>query len=204
MRRPLLILPLVFVAGASAQIFTAAQADAGRALYAQSCAGCHGANFEGSGDAPPLSGSTFLLKWRPRMVSELFGEILQNMPTTNPGSLGEGASLAATAFILQRNGAQAGGRALTPGATNLIGAIATGQGRGGTGRGGQAGAVPLIVMGAGSATAATRGGTLPTLTYGVTAPGEVKNYVPVTAGDAQESAARGLADLRTQLSTAQL
>ena len=181
MRRSVFIAPLLFAASASAQIFTVAQADAGRALYAQSCAGCHGANFEGSGDAPPLSGSTFLLKWRPKMVSELFGEILQNMPTTNPGSLGEAASLAATAYLLQRNGAPAGAQALTPGATTLIGAVATGQGRGGAGRGGQAGAAPLIVAGAGSATAATRGGTVATLTYGVTAPGEVKNYVPVTA-----------------------
>src|SRR5271165_1779454 len=126
MRCIVLLSPLFFVGIAQAQIFTSAQAESGRAIYAQSCSGCHGANFEGSGDAPPLAGGTFMLKWRPKMVSELFGEILQNMPTTNPGSLGEAASLAATAYILQRNGAQAGQSALTPGATTLIGAVATG------------------------------------------------------------------------------
>ena len=89
-------------------VFTAAQAQAGGAVYDQNCSACHGANFEGSGDAPALSGGTFRLKWGPKMVSELFGVILQTMPPTNPGSLGEAAALNATAYILQRNGAQAG------------------------------------------------------------------------------------------------
>ncbi len=47
-----------------------------------------------------------MLKWRPKMVSELFGEILQTMPANNPGSLSEAAALNATAYILQRNGAR--------------------------------------------------------------------------------------------------
>ena len=99
-------LPIVISAPICAQvsaqpatgIFTAAQADSGRALYARTCSGCHGADFEGSGDAPALAGGTFMLKWRPKMVSELFGEILQNMPPTSPGSLGEAAALNATAY----------------------------------------------------------------------------------------------------------
>ncbi len=76
-------------------------------------------SMEGSGDAPALVGGTFLLKWRPKMVSELFGDILQTMPASNPGSLGEAAALNATAYILQRNGAAAGQQALIPGATTL-------------------------------------------------------------------------------------
>src|ERR1700722_11137412 len=129
-------------------IFNTAQVQSGEAIYTQNCAGCHGVNFEGSGDAPPLAGGTFLLRWRPKMVSELFGEILQNMPPTNPGSLGEAAALNATAYILQRNGAQAGQQALAPGTATLIGSIATGQaqvqGRGGRG-------ASSIVVGSGSA-----------------------------------------------------
>jgi mono/diheme cytochrome c family protein len=96
--------------GSSPAVFTAAQAQSGFDIYAQNCAGCHGADFEGSGDAPALAGGTFMLKWRTKMVSELFGEILQNMPPTNPGSLGEPAALSATAYILQRNGAQPASR----------------------------------------------------------------------------------------------
>jgi mono/diheme cytochrome c family protein len=167
---------------AAAPIFTAAQAEAGRGVYDQNCAGCHGANFQGSGDAPALSGGTFLLHWRPKMVSELFGEIIQTMPPTSPGSLGEAAGLNVTAYILQRNGAQAGTQPLVGGAAMQIGTVATGQqaagqqaaggGRGAAaqGRGGAAGrgAAP-VVRGAGASTA-----------RGVSVEGEVKNYVPVT------------------------
>src|ERR1700675_4260002 len=106
---------LAVVSAQPAGVFTAAQAQAGRAVYEQNCSACHGANFEGSGDAPTLAGGTFMLKWGPKMVSELFGEILQTMPPTNPGSLGETAALSATAYILQRNGAQAGRQALPAG-----------------------------------------------------------------------------------------
>jgi alcohol dehydrogenase (cytochrome c) len=156
-------------------VFTAAQAQAGRAVYEQNCAACHGANFEGSGDAPSLVGGTFMLKWGPKMVSELFGEILQTMPPTNPGSLGEPAALNATAYILQRNGAQPGQQPLTGSASTVIRTIANGQAPAGnapaSGRGGAA----AMVVGAGSGNG--RGGAT---ARGVTVPGEVKNYVPVT------------------------
>jgi len=172
------VAPLIVSAQPAAGIFTAAQAESGRAVYAQSCSGCHGADFGGSGDAPALSGSTFLLKWRPKMVSELFGEILQNMPPTNPGSLGEPAALNATAFLLERNGAQPGQQALTGSAAMLIRTVANGQAPAGNapaqGRGGRGGG--SIVVGAGSGNG--RGGS--SATHGVTVAGEVKNYVPVT------------------------
>ncbi len=158
--------------------FTGTQAQSGRAVYDQNCSACHGLNFEGSGDAPALAGGTFMLKWGPKMVSELFGVILQTMPPTNPGTLGEAAALNATAYILQRNGAQSGPQPLTAGVSTLIRAIATGQapanlqtqGRGGRGGG------PMVV-GAGSGNG--RGGS--SVTHGVTVPGEVTNYVPVTS-----------------------
>src|ERR1700739_2008970 len=84
-------------------VFTANQAASGRALYAQACAACHGADMEGSGDAPALSGGTFTLNWRSKMISELFGQILQTMPLNSPGSLDEAAALNVTAYILERN-----------------------------------------------------------------------------------------------------
>jgi len=159
----------------AAGIFTDAQAQAGRGVYNQNCAGCHGANFEGSGDAPSLAGGTFMLQWRGKMVSDLFGQILQTMPPTSPGSLSESAALEVTAYLLERNGAQPGQQALTASASTRIGSIATGQaqpgagpGRGRGGRGG-APAAALIVRGAGLSTA-----------RGVSVAGEVKNYVPVT------------------------
>jgi alcohol dehydrogenase (cytochrome c) len=159
----------------SSSAFTAEQALNGGGVYSQNCAACHGINMEGSGDAPALAGASFMLKWRPKMVSELFGEILQTMPANNPGSLSEAAALNATAYILQRNGATAGQQALTGGATTLISAIATGRA--------PANAAALAgnrrslgILGAGS----SDGRTESAARRGVTVAGEVKNYVPVT------------------------
>src|SRR5690349_10347016 len=163
----------------SAGVFTADQAQSGRAVYDRNCSACHGMNFEGTGDAPSLAGGTFMLKWRSKMVSELFGEILQTMPPTNPGSLGEAAALNVTAYILQRNGAQAGEQSLAAANVTPIGTIATGQapaqggGRGGGGRGGGS-----MVLGAGTTAGQGRGGGTPA--RGVRVAGEVENYVPVT------------------------
>jgi len=162
----------------SAGAFTDAQAFSGSSVYAQNCAGCHGMNLEGSGDAPALVGGTFLLKWRPKMVSELFGDILQTMPASNPGSLGEAAALNVTAYILQRNGAATGQQALSSGATTLISAIATGQAPANGGRNGRGAA--SLVAGAGSAAGASGQRNVPVVRRGVTVAGEVKNYVPVT------------------------
>lgn len=164
----------------SAGVFTAAQASSGRAIYDQNCSACHGVDFEGSGDAPALAGGTFMLKWRPKMVSELFGEILQTMPPAAPESLGEGAALSVTAYILQRNGAQAGQQALGAGATTLIGAIASGQAPAnaqGQGRSSGSGA-GSIVLGAGST--AGQSGSAVSAKHGVSVAGEVRNYVPVS------------------------
>src|SRR2546429_9304206 len=124
------VLGAVSLGVASAQpagVFTAAQAQGGRGVYDQNCSGCHGANFEGSGDAPSLAGGTFMLKWGPKMVSELFGVILQTMPPTSPGSLSEAAALNATAYILQRNGAQLGQQPLTGSSSTIIRSVASGQ-----------------------------------------------------------------------------
>ena len=180
MRFSRLLFPLLFSLVAAAQqpggVFTAAQSVAGRSLYERVCSGCHGADFEGSGDAPSLAGGSFLLKWRTKMVSELFGTVLQTMPPTAPNSLGEEAALNATAYILERNGARAGQRALTAGAGMTIGSIATGQAP--TGQGPGRGAAALMIFGAGSTAGQGRGGA--SIKRGVSVAGEVKDYVPVT------------------------
>ena len=167
---------VVFAQQPSAAVFSPDQASSGAALYAKACAGCHGTDLDGSGDAPALTGGTFMLKWRSKMVSELFGQIMQTMPPTNPGSLNEAAALNATAFILQRNGAAGGPERLTAGIQTTIGSIATGQAPSG-GRGGRGGG--SMVLGAGSTSGQGRGGAI--TARGVSVAGEVRNYVPVTA-----------------------
>ena len=88
--------------------FTAAQAQAGQAAYGRQCAGCHSADLRGSGDAPAVAGPDFIAKWGSRAVNELFTYVVQSMPPTNPGSLGEAGTLEVTAYLLQVNGALAG------------------------------------------------------------------------------------------------
>ena len=94
--------------------YTAAQAQAGQAAYARQCAGCHSADLRGSGDAPAVAGPDFIAKWGSRAVNELFTYVVQSMPPTNPGSLGEAGTLEVTAYLLQINGALAGQQPLTP------------------------------------------------------------------------------------------
>ena len=166
---------------ATAGVYTAAQAQAGEAAYAQQCAGCHLPDFRGSGDAPPVAGADFRAKWGPRAVNDLFTYLVQTMPPTNPGALGEQGTLAVTAYLLQVNGAPAGQQALTPTVSTPINALLTGQPPAqAPARAGGAparGAIPMV-LGAGTGAGQSRGGA--TANRGVTVAGEVKNYVPVT------------------------
>src|SRR6185369_1911528 len=55
--------------------FTAAQADAGRAAYAQQCAACHGEALQGGQFGPTLKGKTFQNKWGGAPLGELYAYI---------------------------------------------------------------------------------------------------------------------------------
>jgi alcohol dehydrogenase (cytochrome c) len=171
----------------STPVFTADQAAAGRAAYQQNCASCHMPDMGGRNEAPPLAGSNFMGTWRTRTTRTLLDKV-HTMPPDDP-NLSDDQCLNIVAFILQANGAPAGPRALAAATAVTIGDLAQGQlqvqaggggGRGAAGQaaaGGRGGQVPA---GAGGAPAAggrggARGGPI-----GLTATGEVKNYVPVT------------------------
>src|SRR5262245_21724383 len=113
----------------AAGVYTAAQAQAGQTAYTQTCAGCHSSDFRGSGDAPAVAGPDFTAKWGPRAANDLFTYLVQSMPPTSPGSLGEAGTLNVTAYLLQINGAPAGQQpqqALTPTVSTPISALLTG------------------------------------------------------------------------------
>jgi len=93
---------------ASAGVFSAAQAQAGRAVYERSCAACHGADFQGAGGVPPVAGAGFLAKWQGKSVGDLFAYIRDFMPTGGGRSLPDTDYLAATAYILEANRFPAG------------------------------------------------------------------------------------------------
>jgi S-disulfanyl-L-cysteine oxidoreductase SoxD len=90
-------------------VFSNAQATRGGTLYAQRCAGCHGAALAGA-QAPPLEGPAFRFKWRKEPLSALFIKIRYTMPpnTADPERLApeQGADL--VAHLLKSNGFPAG------------------------------------------------------------------------------------------------
>ena len=106
-------------------VFTAQQADAGRAAYEARCAGCHLPDMSGRNEAAPLAGANFMNAWRGRSTRELYEYISATMP---PGgaTLGADVYLSITAFILQSNGATAGAQPLTAITAAPLAAIATG------------------------------------------------------------------------------
>src|SRR5579862_6894661 len=107
--------------------FTDAQASAGQAAYAQSCASCHANSLAGSGEAPALAGTAFVDSWGSRTTQELYNEIRLAMPPENPNSLGPDTYAAIVAFLLKANGAQAGASPLTPDTAVIIRSVATGR-----------------------------------------------------------------------------
>ncbi len=89
-------------------VYGAAQAEAGKALYAKSCAtGCHGANLAGGGPTPSLAGKDFLARWSGLSVGELYKRV-RTMPKNVPGSLSDDAYREVVAFLLSANGFPAG------------------------------------------------------------------------------------------------
>src|SRR5262245_20549017 len=88
--------------------YSDAQADQGRALYAEQCSSCHGVNFDDGAYAPPLKGNDFRLKWGSRPIDALFGYTRERMPPAQPGSLGDNRYAQVIALLLQENGAPAG------------------------------------------------------------------------------------------------
>lgn len=93
----------VEIGGTSAEVtFTAAQVERGRALYAERCATCHGNELHGGGGTP-LSGATFVSRWRDRSLRDLHFIATKQMPLDAPGSLRDDEGFDVLAFVLSKN-----------------------------------------------------------------------------------------------------
>lgn len=101
-------------------IYSADQAEQGKAVFEASCARCHGVDLKGEDDAPPLAGPYFASSWGGHKVSELVDFVQREMPFDEPGSLDEAGYLRAVAYVLARNGVPAGETALSKGAAGVI------------------------------------------------------------------------------------
>ena len=89
-------------------IYTSAQAERGKAVYAMNCAGCHGDKAEGGAAGPTLSGPDFTNGYKDGTAGALLNKISQDMPSSAPGSL-EGQQYADVfAYLLSINKYPAG------------------------------------------------------------------------------------------------
>jgi cytochrome c len=89
------------------KVYTDEQAKRGEAVYAKSCAACHGEALIG-GNAPPLKGDEFAFLWGDKSVGELFDRMKTLMPPENPSGLPTDTYRDITAFVLKANSYPAG------------------------------------------------------------------------------------------------
>ncbi len=108
---------LLRVTGLSAQdemrsiwsgVYTAEQADRGKAVYLEACAGCHGAGLLGNDEVPPMKGPHFMSDWNTQSVADLVARIHDTMPLDNPGSVSTTNATDLVAYLLQSNDIPAG------------------------------------------------------------------------------------------------
>jgi S-disulfanyl-L-cysteine oxidoreductase SoxD len=93
-------------------VYSADQAAQGKAIFADKCATCHGADLNGAEMAPPLVGATFLGDWVGQSADDLFTRIHTTMPANDPGSLSNAQAQQVMAYILSANQFPAGSAAL--------------------------------------------------------------------------------------------
>jgi len=106
-------------------VYSAAQAERGRAVYEARCSRCHGNDLNGvNGSA--LAGEGFVRHWEGRSVERLFRKIRDTMPPDGDRTITDGEKLDTVAYILQRNGLPDGATELAADPTALAGIQSTG------------------------------------------------------------------------------
>ena len=109
--------------------YSKAQADRGKALYAQSCSTCHLESLKGNcagedlsstayvcgatGSAPPLVGAPFMQRFH--SVGDLHSRVKWTMPPDRQNSMPAQDYLSIVAYLLQANGVPAGAQDLSAG-----------------------------------------------------------------------------------------
>lgn len=89
-------------------VYTAEQAQLGKAIYQSRCAMCHGDALEGVGANSPLAGNAFFDKWADQTVADLFMKTITTMPATGPGSLTPEETARLLSYLLSVNKLKAG------------------------------------------------------------------------------------------------
>ena len=108
-------------------VYTAAQADRGKAVFDTACLRCHGADLAGN-TAPALTGDRFQATWGGGPVGSLFGKIRDTMPPNFGALLDDREKLDIVTYILKTNGFPAGPEELRLGGDDLASAQILGEG----------------------------------------------------------------------------
>jgi alcohol dehydrogenase (cytochrome c) len=157
--------------------FTAEQARAGSMLFQANCASCHGPALKGAGEAPPLTGQTFMAAWGNRSTDEFYNLIKNSMPYGNGNSLDPIFYKNIVASILSINGATPGNKPFSGEENVKLSSVITGVQRPVP----QMPPPPLLDALGGAVERQQRPATsYPPGRFGLTVAGELQSYNPVT------------------------
>jgi mono/diheme cytochrome c family protein len=107
-------------------VYTAAQAERGKATFLVTCQRCHNADLSGD-RGPALKGERFMTTWGGGGVNRLFEKIRDTMPPFATSTLDDATKLDIVTFILQTNGFPAGERDLAAADLESIDIVAQGE-----------------------------------------------------------------------------
>ena len=100
-------------------VYTAAQAERGKATFDVSCSRCHNADLSGSERGPTLTGEKFLGNWLDGSLEPLFSFIRDSMPQGSANIVSDDSKADILAYILQRNSFPPGKTELTANTARL-------------------------------------------------------------------------------------
>jgi mono/diheme cytochrome c family protein len=95
-------------------VYTAGQAERGKATFDLSCSRCHNSDLTGSDRGPTLVGDKFLANWLDGNLEALFSFIRDTMPQGSANIVNDAGKADVLAYILQRNSYPTGQTELTP------------------------------------------------------------------------------------------
>jgi mono/diheme cytochrome c family protein len=89
-------------------VYTAGQAQRGKATFDLNCSRCHNSDLTGSDRGPALVGDTFLSNWLDGSLEAVFNLVRDTMPQGNASTVNDDSKIDVLAYILQTNQLPAG------------------------------------------------------------------------------------------------